>query len=67
MPKNKRCPKCLAHPVLKRSEADYLLPAKSAAQSNSGENPPDWRAALPVQVYICPNCNLLELYCSPSP
>lgn len=63
MPKNKRCPKCLTHPVLKRSDADSVLPTQQDSKSDSVSGK---RAGLPVQVYICPNCNLVELYYSPS-
>jgi hypothetical protein len=65
MPTEKTCPKCPNSPQMKQSQTKSILLATLKPEFNPTDSPVSKREGLPIQMWICPNCNLVELYYAP--
>jgi len=66
MANEKTCPKCPGSPPMNKSKVKSVLFAVLDPEFNRTDSPVSKREGLPIQMYICPNCDLVELYYSPS-
>jgi hypothetical protein len=65
MTNEKTCPKCPGSPPMKNSNIESLLVATLTPEFNQSDSAVSKRAGVPVMIYTCPRCNLVELYYSP--
>jgi hypothetical protein len=62
----KTCPKCPNSVPMKTNGIEAIIPAVLDPRFPNPDGPISKKAGLPVQTYVCPNCNFVELYYSPS-
>jgi len=65
MKNEKTCPKCPGSPPMKNSGIESALLATLDRDFNQSDSVLSKNAGVPIQIYLCPKCNLVELYYSP--
>ena len=61
----KTCPKCPGSPPMRESAAESVLLATLNPDYNQTDSTVSKRAGVPVRIFICLSCNLVELYYNP--